>query len=75
VILFTSSKVTSQVRNIYGPVVRQNLTADEPVSAPFIVPSKKGESRDQVNLGVVFSDLWRGEERSRDQVEGSSEVT
>jgi hypothetical protein len=28
---------------IYGSVVRQNLTAAEPVSAPFIVPLIKGD--------------------------------
>jgi hypothetical protein len=27
----------------YGSVVRQNLTAAEPVSAPFIVPLLKGD--------------------------------
>jgi hypothetical protein len=38
---------------IYSSVVRQNLTAAEPVSTPFIVATKKGESRDQVE----FSDI------------------
>jgi hypothetical protein len=28
---------------IYGSVIRQNLTAAEPVSAPFIVPVVKGD--------------------------------
>jgi hypothetical protein len=38
---------------IYSSVVGQNFTAAEPVSAPFIVATRKGESRDQVE----FSDI------------------